>query len=243
MSEEPTNEELVAEGALHHATDWLQVWMVRAIMENDVATAELLLKAGMPTHHVKAMGPGNLTMMGLALKENLAIAKLLRKHRSMLTWKKNYPRHVPYGISNCLRKALNKGLLVEGAREWLLNPEACRVGSKPLDTYYHEYKATPPSWAQRNIVHISWPPANVSLEGCDNDLRHRIVFFWEAAGVIRRFEAKRNVDENWSILRTKWFKTRGIAMFWLGITQESGCKPEGVLCKRDREAYVEDFVS
>lgn len=232
---EPTNEELVAEGALHHATDWLMCWMVRAIVEDDVATAELLLKAGMPTHHVKVIGTDKLSLMGLALKRNLAIAKLLRKHRAMLTWS-DEPPHAYNRLSQGLLFVINKGLFVEGAREWLFTKSG--VGSEPVATYYHDYKATP-SWDTPPCnVHVSWPPTNVSLEGCNNDLRSRIECFWRAAGAIRLHEAKLNVNGNWSKFR-KLVRFRAIAMFWLDLASRpdaEGNAPRGAIA-----AFHEEF--
>ena len=219
--------------------------MVKATKRNDVAAVEFLLKAGVQANWYFKIGSAHLTLMGYALTKNLEIAKLLRKYRALLvfTYMDTHFEN-PYSESASHICQNYRDVIVPGAYEWLSDEVACRAGSEPLATYDDDFDATPIAqngWPDlpgppRN-VHTSWPP-NVSLEGCKESVRNEIEAFWYAAGNSRRGTAKWHSRSNWRKFR-RMVRMRGIAMFWLGITQVSGCKPEGVLRKRDREAYEE----
>jgi hypothetical protein len=230
----------------YNAAVTLCEWMNDAIIEDDVAMAELLLKAGMPTFIEIPFTELDMTLMARALTNHLEIAKLLRKYGAKFMFQYDEPKDEfewPWGISKKIEALLFLNLAAPGVREWLGDEVARKVGTEPTCCHFFNAASKLPYDRLKHDrspvnVHTSWPP-NVSLETCEERLRDDVKLFWSLAGEIRAIEAVGYKKRNWSILRTKWFKTRGIAMFWLGITQVSGCKPEGVLRKRDREAYEE----
>lgn len=219
--------------------------MRKAIKRNDVAGVEFLLKAGVPVNTDIEIGPFRLTLMGYALTKNLEIAKLLRKYRALFVFSfEDDFRGCRFDESARYIVECHASELVPGAADWLLDNGQPRAGSEPLPTYWDDFKATKNdrSWRRPNpspkrIVHTSWPP-NVSLEGCTESMKTDIKSFWYNVGEVRQIESWHNVKLNWRVFRLM-MRMRGIAMFWLRVTQENGCEPEGVLRKRDREAYEE----
>lgn len=234
---------------MHDSSWWLAKQMGKAIKRHDVAGVEFLLKAGVPANTPMEIGPMGLTLMGYALTKNLAIAKLLRKYRALFMFAPEDAADLPeFGSSESAEFIFeyHADKILPGALAWL--DDKPRAGSEPLPTYEDDGDATP-SFKYRkgrvtgsrhrppgNVL-TSWPP-NVSLEGCTESMKKDIKKFWYDVGKVRLAEARHRKKGNWRVFRLM-MRMRGIAMFWMGITQESGCKPEGVLRKRDREAYEE----
>jgi len=240
--------------SMHDSAHGLGKQMVEAIKRNDVAEVEFLLKAGVPANTPVEIGSFSLSLMGFGLMRNLAIAKLLRKYRALFLINPvdDGRRSPEFGWSesfySLLSLARHADVLADGAFNWLVDNWPVDKGSEPLPTYEHDRDATPTYTYReggvtksrcnppRNVL-TSWPP-NVSLEGCTESMKKDIENFWYTVGDIRRIEAWHNTERNWRVFRLM-MRMRGIAMFWMRVTQENGCKPEGVLCKRDREAYEE----
>ena len=237
---------------MHDSSWWLAKQMGKAIKRYDVAGVEFLLKAGVPANTPMEIGPFGLTLMGYALTKNLAIAKLLRKYRALFMFAPEDAADLPeFGSSESARLIFeyHADQIVPGAADWLVDDGQPRAGSEPLPTYEDDSDATPSFKYRkgrvegsrhnppRNVL-ISWPP-NVSLEGCTESMKKDIEKFWSDVGKVRLAEARHRKKRNWYVFRLM-MRMRGIAMFWMRVTQENGCKPEGVLRKRDRETWEED---
>ena len=116
------------------------------------------------------------------------------------------------------------GALADGATEF--RPTAVRASWPPLEA------PLPPIESPYHLLEGWVPWYHHHIPKVIHDL-------WDAVGNQRREEAKGLVLYNWRTLR-RAVRMRGIAFYWLGLTQVSQCAADGAGRRADAAAYVED---
>ena len=139
------------------------------------------------------------------------ITKLLNGHPDRY----NYPavwQHVPRDVWRCIR-----------------NPPHSECPPAPLRLY---------AWHGKVIT--TWPPPDHPEWPEGRKVTKVVRAYWRKIAKLRRQEAVRNAPHFWSLAR-KWAKMRGIAMFWLGRTQQRVCAADGSGRAADLLEYRHEF--